>query len=153
MQMSLNTNNINFKGAAITPTYGNEFSSTIFWQASQLLYNKDIKLDSLQGSESRKLNLWDADQKLFGTFFDKHELQIPITNAEMGYTDTVSASDLSRQSCRLRKFAIALTQVLEIPKVLTQEALAAFIADKTNLTKNVLTTDILKKALAKVVKK
>lgn len=165
MKVLLN-NNINFKGCAITPYQRSEHDYT-FWTEILRPYEKtssgrNILVNSSNwhlpltaaGKEGTKLSLWGDDSNLFSDFFVQHRYEIPIIPQDIGQAEgTRVRISVTEYFTRAKKLAKALTEVLDIPKVLTQKALGEFIKDPKKLTTNILSLDILNQALAKIVKK
>ena len=171
MKMSFNCNanlgsngNINFKGGVITP-WGNDFSPVILrayykdpandseGQRNIPLVINDWKSDKAVNPEGNKLTLWGKDGKLFSEFLKKHKSEIPALPKELGFTLGTDLYAYHIHWITSTKLAQALTKVMEIPQVLTREAVTGFICKAENLTREILTEDMLKRALESIIAK
>lgn len=161
----MNVSNINFKGAAITPHDGKQFNNT-FTPEILAAYTKTLPgrndLDKINSnnaaiplSNNEKLSLWGDDSDLFSSFLEQNHVSIPVSHQDLGLETGEEIPKLLAytRAPKTKKLAQALITVLDIPKVLTQEALATFISDVNNLRGNILSPEILQEALAKIIKK
>lgn len=151
---------IGFKGAIITrrnPPYSYHIAQAYDKAINNLLtssisvVNTNPKSWYQPAKQQKVLSLWGKDNELFNKFLNKHTRKIPVKPEDMGLMPDMTLSRVDKNQIKASKLAQAITQEIKISKALTSKKVSEFIKDSSNLKKNVLSSNILKNALKRIL--